>query len=111
MGIGSDYLNNPLLTAQANVGSAYGNYNKGMAFGELTARKPVEYKPAQTAIETQTPQFGILPEDKYHQAMKAIEINEALAQAREESERDMYIQKPAYNDGELTPAIGGITWA
>ena len=43
--------------------------------------------------------------------MKAIEINEALAQAREESERDMYIQKPAYNDGELTPAIGGITWA
>ena len=108
--MGSDYLNNPYLTAQANVSSTYAGYNKGANFGELTTRRAAEFKPSNTVIETGKPQFGILEEDTYHQAMKAIEINEMLAQAREESERGMYLQKPCDN-GELTPAIGGLTWA
>ncbi len=106
-----DSVNNPFITAQANVASAYAGNNKAVNFGELSARKPVEYQQVNTAIETTTkPQFGVLEEDQYHQALKAIEINEMLAQAREESERGMYLSKPCDN-GELTPAIGGITWA
>lgn len=111
MGIGSDYLNNPFVMAQANVGATYGANRQVNPFNSSYEGQH-QFTPNKNYGIEQKPQFGILPEDKYHQAMKAVEINQALANASQKSGSQVYLEKPIFDDGELTPYNENtLTWA